>query len=100
VKKRDELLADVHQRIAANARYYRLRRGISQREAAAGLGIADTTIRNIEHGKKPVSTLLLARLAAFYALENVDALLAARELITLRRGAFSVKYSLPIGERT
>ena len=92
MRKRDELLADLHQRIAANARYYRLRKEISQREAAAGLFVSDTTLRDIEHARSAsISTLVLARLAVFYGLESIDELLVRRELITLRRGQFEAK---------
>ena len=61
---RTEFVEDARQRVAANARFWRIHRGYARKKLAAEIGMCHRTLEDIEHYRGPSPSIItLARLA-------------------------------------
>lgn len=58
-------------RVGATARAFREKRGLRLNEAASELVISYAYLSNIEAGRKPLTRVLLARMADLYDVEQI-----------------------------
>lgn len=82
VQKREQ---EVRQHLAANVRYYRRKRGLTQAQLAVELGISFVTLRVIERGTHSPSFRLFVALGVALDVTPRD-LLRAREMAERRPG--------------
>jgi transcriptional regulator with XRE-family HTH domain len=78
-------------RLGATCRAFRIKRGLKVGEAATALTISYAYLSNIEAGRKPLTAVLLARMASLYGVPEIA--IARPDLFEGKQGAAAERVS-------